>query len=76
MVPGIKTALFGGEGLFFATLTGPGPRDAADDAVLAARRPHHRRVAARGRAPVQEGSVLGGAVLGSVLGGVFGNDNG
>ena len=22
--PGIKTALFGGEGLFFATLTGPG----------------------------------------------------
>ncbi len=24
MVPGIKTALFGGEGLFFATLTGPG----------------------------------------------------
>ena len=23
-VPGIKTALFGGEGLFFATLTGPG----------------------------------------------------
>ena len=25
---------------------------------------------------MQEGSVLGGAVLGSVLGGVFGNDNG
>ena len=24
MVPGIKTTLFGGEGLFFATLTGPG----------------------------------------------------
>ena len=24
MVPGIKTALFGGEGLFFASLTGPG----------------------------------------------------
>ncbi len=24
MVPGIKTALFGGEGLFFATMTGPG----------------------------------------------------
>ena len=24
MVPGVKTALFGGEGLFFATLTGPG----------------------------------------------------
>ena len=24
MVGGVKTALFGGEGLFFATLTGPG----------------------------------------------------
>jgi hypothetical protein len=24
MVPGVKTALFGGEGLFFANLTGPG----------------------------------------------------
>lgn len=24
LVPGVKTALFGGEGLFFATLTGPG----------------------------------------------------
>jgi len=24
MVPGIKTAFFGGEGLFFAALTGPG----------------------------------------------------
>jgi uncharacterized protein (AIM24 family) len=24
MVPGIKTALFGGEGLFYAALTGPG----------------------------------------------------
>lgn len=24
MVPGVKTALFGGEGLFFVKLTGPG----------------------------------------------------
>ena len=74
MVPGIKTALFGGEGLFFATLTGPGTRDAADDAVLAARRPHHRR-RRRGRAArrEQEGSVLGG-LGGAILGGVLGGD--
>ena len=74
MVPGIKTALFGGEGLFFATLTGPGTRDPADDALLATRRPDHRR---RRRAPAerrqQEGSVLGG-LGGAILGGVLGGD--
>jgi uncharacterized protein (TIGR00266 family) len=76
MVPGIKTALFGGEGLFFATLTGPGrvmlqtmPFSRLADRIIAA------SPRAGGR-QMQEGSVLGGAVLGSVLGGVFGNDNG
>ena len=34
----VKTALFGGEGIFFATLTGPGPRVAA----VAATEPHGR----------------------------------
>ena len=76
MVPGIKTALFGGEGLFFATLTGPGkimlqtmPFSRLADRILAA------SPRAGGR-QMQEGSMLGGAVLGSVLGGVLGNDNG
>jgi uncharacterized protein (TIGR00266 family) len=74
MVPGIKTALFGGEGLFFATLTGPGkvmlqtmPFSRLADRIIAA------SPRAGGR-QVQEGSVLGGAVLGSMLGGVLGND--
>jgi uncharacterized protein (TIGR00266 family) len=76
MVPGIKTALFGGEGLFFATLTGPGkimlqtmPFSRLADRIIAA------SPRAGGR-KMQEGSLLGGAVLGSVLGGVLGNDNG
>ncbi len=40
MVGGIKTAMFGGEGLFFATLTGPGQGVAAVAAAQSARRPH------------------------------------
>src|SRR3954468_4680529 len=76
MVPGIKTALFGGEGLFFATLTGPGrvmlqtmPFSRLADRIIAA------SPRAGGR-QVQEGSVLGG-IGGAVMGGgVLGNDNG
>lgn len=76
MVPGIKTALFGGEGLFFATLTGPGrvmlqtmPFSRLADRIIAASpRAGGRRM--------QEGGLLGGSVLGSVIGGVLGNDDG
>lgn len=66
-VPGIKTALFGGEGLFFATLTGPGrvvlqtlPFSRLADRIIAAspRAGGSRR---------EEGSVLGG--LGALLDG-------
>ena len=72
MVPGVKTALFGGEGLFFATLSGPGrvmlqtmPFSRLADRIIAA------SPRAGGR-QVQEGGVLGavgGAVLGGLLGG-------
>jgi uncharacterized protein (TIGR00266 family) len=67
MVPGIKTALFGGEGLFFVHLTGPGrvilqtmPFSRLADRILAAspRAGGSRR---------EEGGVLGG--LGSLLDG-------
>ncbi len=66
-VPGIKTALFGGEGLFFARLTGPGrvilqtlPFSRLADRIIAAspRAGGSRR---------EEGSVLGG--LGALLDG-------
>jgi uncharacterized protein (TIGR00266 family) len=75
LVPGIKTALFGGEGLFFATLTGPGkimlqtmPFSRLADRILAA-------APRAGGRQVQEGSVLGGTLLGGMLGGVLGDDS-
>ncbi len=65
----VKSALFGGEGLFFATLRGPGKvwlqslplSRLANRIVLAA-------PAAGGRSQ-EQGSVLGGAVLGGLFGG-------
>jgi len=74
MVPGVKTALFGGEGLFFATLSGPGrvmlqtmPFSRLADRILAA-------APRAGGRRLQEGSgsalgIVGGAVLGGLLGG-------
>lgn len=62
-VKGVKTALFGGEGLFFATLRGPGkvwvqslPFSRLADKVLSA-----------SMGKKEEGSVLGG--LGNLLDG-------
>jgi uncharacterized protein (TIGR00266 family) len=69
MVPGIKTALFGGEGLFFAALRGPGkvvlqtlPFSRLADRIIAA----SPRAGGRAR---EEGSLLGG------LGGLLDGDN-
>jgi uncharacterized protein (AIM24 family) len=73
LVPGVKTALFGGEGLFFATLTGPGrvilqtmPFSRLADRIIAA-------APRAGGSRQQEGSVLGG-LGGAILGGVLGGD--
>ena len=67
MVPGIKTALFGGEGLFFVRLTGPGrvilqtlPFSRLADRIIAA----SPRAGGQRR---EEGSVLG--TLGGLLDG-------
>lgn len=64
-VGGVKTALFGGEGLFFAVLTGPGkvflqslPFSRLADRI-------YRSMPARGGSSVEEGSVIGG--LGKML---------
>ncbi len=66
MVGGIKTAFFGGEGLFFATLRGPGtvwlqslPLSRMAARILAAGAPGGSQ---------GEGSVLGGVGLGGLLG--------
>ena len=67
LVGGVKTALFGGEGLFFATLRGPGkiwlqslPFSRLAGRIVAA-------APRAGRAGREEGSILGG--LGRVLDG-------
>ena len=67
MVKGVKSALFGGEGLFFATLQGPGkvwlqslPLSRMANRIVAA-------VPGLTRGGREEGSVLGG--LGTLLGG-------
>ena len=70
----IKTALFGGEGLFFAKLTGPGtvwmqslPFSRLASRVFAAA---PQRGGSR-----DEGSVLGGFGAGGLLGGILGGDD-
>jgi uncharacterized protein (TIGR00266 family) len=70
----IKTALFGGEGLFFAKVTGPGtvwlqslPFSRLASRVFAAA---PQRGGSR-----EEGSVLGGLAVGGLLGGVLGGDD-
>ncbi len=73
MVPGIKTALFGGEGLFFARLQGPGrvllqtmPFSRLADRILAAA-PHHEH---GGRMDARYGAAgLLGGVIGSMIDG-------
>ena len=75
-VGGIKTALFGGEGLFFATLRGPG-------AVILQSLPFSRlasrifaaapRSQGGGGSSRDDGSLLGG--LGSIIGGRGGDDD-
>ena len=70
----IKTALFGGEGLFFARLAGPGtvwlqslPFSRLASRVFAA--------APQRGGSKEEGSVLGGFGAGGLLGGVLGGDD-
>lgn len=71
----IKTALFGGEGLFFAKVTGPGtvwlqslPFSRLASRVFAA-------APQTGGGGKGEGSVLGGFGAGGLLGGVLGGDD-
>ncbi|HEV7914477.1 MAG TPA: TIGR00266 family protein [Albitalea sp.] len=70
----VKTALFGGEGLFFAKVTGPGtvwlqslPFSRLASRVFAAA---PQRGGSR-----EEGSLLGGVLGGGLLGGVLGGDD-
>jgi uncharacterized protein (TIGR00266 family) len=72
----IKSALFGGEGLFFATLRGPGrvwlqslPLSRLANRIIAS-------APAAGGSSAEQGSLLGGGLLGgSLLGGMMGGKN-
>ena len=77
-VGGIKTALFGGEGLFFATLRGPGsvilqslPFSRLASRIFAAA-PRSQGGGGGGR---DEGSLLSGLGLGGMIGGLGGDDD-
>jgi uncharacterized protein (TIGR00266 family) len=68
LVGGVKTALFGGEGLFFATVTGPGkvwlqslPLSRLADRI-------YKAMPRMGKGGAEEGSVLGNIGLGGILG--------
>jgi len=70
----IKTALFGGEGLFLAKMTGPGeiwlqslPFSRLASRIFAA--------APQNGGRREEGSVLGGFAAGGLLGGILGGDD-
>lgn len=74
----VKTALFGGEGLFFATLRGPGhiwlqslPFSRLASRVFAAA----PKGGGRGRDEGGIGSLIGGAAAGGILGGLLGGDD-
>jgi uncharacterized protein (TIGR00266 family) len=67
-VGNVKSALFGGEGLFFATLTGPGkvwlqslPLSRLADRI-------YKAIPGIGKGGKEEGSILGGVGLGGILG--------
>ena len=70
----IKTAMFGGEGLFLAKLTGPGPvwLQSLPFSRLASR--IFAAAPQRGGAK-EEGSMLGGLAAGGLLGGLIGGDD-
>ena len=77
-VGGVKTALFGGEGLFFATLRGPGtvwiqslPFARLASRIFAAA----PRTQGGGGSGGEQGGLVGGLVGGSLLGGLIGGDD-
>ena len=76
-ISGIKNTIFGGEGLFYATLTGPGivwiqslPISRLAGRILRYATVNRREEGSTG------GSLLGGLIGGSILGGALGGNSG
>lgn len=77
MVPGFRNILFGGEGLFLATLTGPGQVHLQSMPILNLAEEIARYLPGdEGRGGSGGlGSLAAGGVMGGILGGLLGGDN-
>src|SRR5450631_794556 len=78
MVPGFRNILFGGEGLFLATLTGPGKVWLQSMPIMNLAEEIGRylpQAGDRGGTSGTLGTVAATAAVGSILGGIFGRDD-
>ena len=79
MVPGFRNILFGGEGLFLATLTGPGRVQLQSMPIMNLAEEIARYLPGSAERGGGGGGALGAigttAVVGGILGGLFGGDN-
>ena len=84
LIPGLKNKLFGGDGLFIATLTGPGQvwlQTLTMPNLAHALQPYLERETTTASSIVggdsgsSISSAIAGGVIGSVLGGLFGKDD-
>ena len=73
MVPGIKNMIFGGDGIFLASLTGPGT--VWLQTLPIARLAHQIGEYLPRTENRQAGSAAGGALLGGIVGSILGGDN-
>jgi uncharacterized protein (TIGR00266 family) len=74
MLPGFSNVIFGGEGLFMASLTGPGEVHLQSMPILNLAEEIAKYLPA-GRAAAATPSVAAGGAIGGLLGGILGNNN-
>ncbi len=75
MVRGFKNVLFGGEGLFLATLTGPGHVALQSMPIINLAEEIGRYLPNRSEASANVSSTVGAAAVGGILGSLFGGSN-
>jgi uncharacterized protein (AIM24 family) len=73
MVPGLKNAIFGGDGIFLAVLTGPG-RVWLQTLPISRLAHQIGEYLPRGGESRQAGPAAGGALLGGIVGSILGGD--
>jgi uncharacterized protein (TIGR00266 family) len=76
MVSGFRNVLFGGEGLFLATLTGPGHVALQSMPIINLAEEIGRYMPARGETNANTGGIAATAAVGGILGGLFGGSGG